>query len=87
MFRRKKVYCIIDEEELCCFHRRGYQLERSDYREHVLNMKVGQGILCGTKGTKDTKRKLVGLHRAAARVNMKGMQRTIDKDVYWIRKA
>ena len=87
MFRSKKVYCIVDGEDLCNFHRRGYRLENSDYREHVLHMEVGQGILCGPKGSKESKRKMIGLHRAAARVKMTGMQRTVDGMVYFFRKT
>tara|TARA_R100001480_G_scaffold85427_2_gene93354 strand:- start:40 stop:303 length:264 start_codon:yes stop_codon:yes gene_type:complete len=87
MFNRKKVYCIVDGEDVCAFHRRGYQLENADYREHVLHMKVGQGIMCGPKGSKESKRKITGLHRAAKRVNMSGIQRTIDGMVYFFRKT
>lgn len=82
----RKVYCIIDGGEICSLHRRGYNTERSDYREHVLNMEVGQAIVCGPAGEKDTKRIIMGLHRAAARLNMMGMQRTRDGVVYFIRK-
>lgn len=82
----RKVYCIIDGGEICSLHRRGYNTERSDYREHVLNMEVGQAIVCGPTGEKDTKRIIVGLHRAAARLNMVGMQRTRDGVVYFVRK-
>ena len=82
----RKVYCIIDGGEICSLHRRGYNTERSDYREHVLHMEVGQAIMCGPAGEKDTKRIIVGLHRAAARLNMVGMQRTRDSVVYFVRK-
>ena len=82
----RKVYCIIDGGEICSLHRRGYNTERSDYLEHVLNMEVGQAIMCGPTGQKDTRRIMVGLHRAATRLNMMGMQRTRDGVVYFIRK-
>lgn len=87
MFSRKKVFCIVDGNEICTLLRRGYQLERSDYREHVLNLEVGQGVVCGPKGEKETKTKFRGLERAASRVKMTGMQRTVDDVVYFIRRS
>ncbi len=87
MFRRKKVFCIVDGNETCSLLRRGYQLERSDYREHVLNLEVGQGVACGPKGERGTNTKFRGLERAAARVKMTGMQRTVDDVVYFIRRT
>jgi len=87
MFRRKKVYCIVDGNEVCSLLRRGYQLERADYREHVLNLEVGQGVACGPSGERATNTKFRGLERAAARVKMTGMQRTVDGMVYFFRKT